>query len=157
MLRPDEQKEYLRLRGKGWAAKNALATARVNVLFELAEREGLVRFEAVDDTDTPDVSYFDTWTDLPASEREKLKKEELERIEREGAYGIQSFARFGCGELHPVDSCWGFVGEDWRDSGYDADVKLAALLSLGGRVRACPDKKPELEARLRALGWENEL
>lgn len=155
-MHADERKEYQRLRDKGWAAKEALRCARINALFVLAEREGLVKFEVVSDQETPDVSYFDTWG-LSREEAEKLKKAELQRIENEGAWGIVVHTRFACGELHPVDSCWGFVGNDWQDSGTDVDLKDTALMNIGAHVHAAPDTKPELEARLRALGWENQL
>ena len=152
-MHADERKEYQRLRDKGWTAQHALRSARINAVFWLAERDGLVKFEVVSDDETPDVSYIDTWG-VSRDEAAKLKKAELQRIDDEGAWGIVVHARLGCGELHTIDSCWGFVGNDWQDSGYDADLRITALTSIGAHAHATPNVKPELEARLRALGWE---
>jgi len=33
-----------------------------------------------------------------------------------------------------MDSCWGFVGDDWKDSGYDIDFKEAGLRKIGIKV-----------------------
>lgn len=59
-------------------------------------------------------------------------QEFVDKVNREGVYGIISQYKCPtCGEWITVDSCWGFVGDDWKGSGYDLDVKAAALEKAG--------------------------
>jgi hypothetical protein len=127
-------REYARYRALGYTATDALRSARINTLFEAAEDSGAVKFEVVYDQEQYDDSYLDTWSDIHKTKREHLRKQLWNRIEREGTYGIKAYA------LDPytyllveVDSVWGFIGNDWKDSGYDVDVKNSALQA----VQAC--------------------
>ena len=123
----DTRKEFARLRRVGFGASQALRGAHINVAFAAAERRGLVRLDVVCDHECYDDSYIDSWTDVSASQREQARRETRARLESDGVWGVQTFARQSCGAMHEVDSCWGFLGDDWRDSGYDHDLRRTAL------------------------------
>lgn len=126
----ETRKEYARLRKAGFGASQAARGARINVAFGRAAKAGLVRLDAIEDCEAYDDSYIDTWTDQAESVRAKARKETRARVESEGTCGVRTYAMGACGKLHEVDSCWGFIGDDWRDSGYDHDLKRAALDAL---------------------------
>ena len=68
----------------------------------------------------------------------KHKCDEAQRIERDGVTGIIAQVRTALGKWIEVDSCWGFVDDDWRDSGYDLDAMEAALDYLdSGQADGC--------------------
>jgi len=121
--------EYRRLRALGWRASEAIRAARINVLFDDYEAQGLVSWRVVADWTPYDASYIDTWHDVRPSERERIKRETYARVNDEGHWAVVTLARKACGELHDVDSTCGFIGDDWRDSGYDVDLRAAALLA----------------------------
>ncbi len=127
-------KEYARLRTRGWPAAEAFRSAKINVAFDDARRAGQVDFRTRDDQEPFDASYIDTWTDLSETARDKARKDALKRVESEGTYGIVSYVLRTCSEgvTHEIeiDSCWGFIGDGWKDSGYDVDLKRAALDAL---------------------------
>ena len=128
------ESEYYRLREVGWTALQALEAARINVLFSDAEEKGDVSFEVLPDPEPYDDSYIDTWDDVPEHMREAARNETRRRIENDGVWGIRSNAKLSCGSLHDVADCWGFVGDDWQDSGYDVDLKREALREAGYKV-----------------------
>lgn len=68
-----------------------------------------------------------TWRTCRYGQPCKHKCDEAQRIERNGVSGIVAQVRTALGEWVDVDSCWGFVGDDWKDSGYDLDAMTAAL------------------------------
>jgi hypothetical protein len=142
------QQEYKRLRTKGFAVVEAKRTARINVAFSRAEQDGIVRFKVVPDNIEPyDDSYIDTW-DCPDEEKLQLKRDLWEKIEREGVWGIVVEKHVKCehcksNRWDQVESCWGFVGEDWKDSGYDLDFKMAALQAVG----ICMDSKKKRDKK----------
>lgn len=121
MLTRDEQREYARLRAAGWHAKQALDEARTLVLFEQYEDAGWVRFRV-----EPDELYE---VDLdPSCFSQRDIEAEHARVNNKGAWGIISEYRCPLGGTwEHADSVWGFIGDDWRDSGYDGDVRRAAL------------------------------
>jgi len=129
-MNPAVLTEYRRLRGVYHSAKAALDAARVNVAFDAAAAQGLVALRVVADHDTYDASFVDTW-DLSSGRRARIKKEILRRADDEGVWGVVALAKGPCGHLHETDSCWGFIGNEWRDSGYDVDFKRAALAAVG--------------------------
>ena len=121
------QAEYRRLRRAGWSARAALRAARIRERFEDAESAGLVRFTVQPD-ECCEVLDFD------GTEREHA--DALERANSDGCWGIVSEERCPfCGHWFAVDSVWGFIGDDWQDSGYDDDVRESALVELGAHVR----------------------
>jgi hypothetical protein len=52
---------------------------------------------------------------------------EARRADREGVYGVSAQYRDTDGAWIRADECWGFVGEDWRESVYDTDAIDSAL------------------------------
>lgn len=108
------RREYSRLRAKGWHAGEALRAAKVTARFRNLEHEGLVRLSVHAD-DTPIGDCF-----------EDARDQEL--AQEQGLWGIVSERYCAtCDRWTPVDSVWGFIGEDWRDSAYDTDVMEAAI------------------------------
>lgn len=68
----------------------------------------------------------------------KHKCDTAQRIDRDGVSGIVAQVRTALGQWVTVDSCWGFVGDDWKDSGYDQDAIGAALDYLdSGKADGC--------------------
>lgn len=64
--------------------------------------------------------------EIPESRMAREEKEFEERIDREGVWGITG--EFWDGdEWIFVDSCWGFVGDDFRATGYEYECKHAVL------------------------------
>ena len=117
--------EYRRLRRLGWASKDAARAARVKERFEDAEDAGLVRLRVLPD----DCCEPDDFDGTPAQHTEAL-----ERASRDGCWGIVADYRCpACGNWASSDSVWGFIGDDWRDSGYDTDV-MACCLAAAAEV-----------------------
>lgn len=58
------------------------------------------------------------------------KCDTAQRIDRDGVCGVVAEYRDpDLGWTH-ADSCWGFVGDDWQDSGYAVDFMDAAMRAL---------------------------
>jgi len=128
--------EYERLRAKGFSEKDASRAAKIAVAFDEAERREVLRFRVLPDQEMYDDSYIDTWEDMTKEERTQAKLELWQKIERDGVWGIvveKYFKCDACGRQgwEQVDSCWGFVGDDWQDSGYDTDLKNQGLKAIG--------------------------
>lgn len=63
---------------------------------------------------------------------EEQKNEFIERVNRDGVWGLVSQYKCPtCQEWIDADSCWGFIGDDWKDSGIDLDLKWSALDKAG--------------------------
>ena len=123
--------EYRRLRRKDWPAKDALRAAKIHDVFTDLVNDGLAKLE-VEPEDCPyDDSFVDTWTDMRESDRARYKKKLQERVERDGHNCLVAYVLHEDESWESVDSCGGFAGDDWRDSGYDADLKLAVIDHLG--------------------------
>ena len=109
--------EIARLRAKfpTLPLRDVLRDARVNIAFLDAERSGRVEFHTRPD-DCPDLSFLeqDCFSDVRA--------EQYSRANDEGTWGI-----FVTVDGTEVDAVYGFIGEDWQDSGYDVDLKRTAL------------------------------
>lgn len=120
----NRKQEYERLRRLGWTAINAWRTAGANTRFAELEARGLVRVVCEPD----ECLTIDDLFGEGGTERE-LKAFEA-RCERDGVW------HYATEYLDPIDgwthadSCGGFVGDDWQDSGYDADMKEAAIEAL---------------------------
>jgi hypothetical protein len=136
--------EYIRLRSAGWRAREAFRAAKTAVRFAALAREGRVRLAAEPDGTPYDDSYIDTWH-VSAKEREKVRAETWRRIESEGVWGIVVYATVEGGREELIDSVWGFVGDDWRDSGYDEDLMDAAIKVA--ELNRCGDLDPACEGR----------
>jgi len=127
------KRKYDRLRKKGMDHDAAVRASRADAAFDyLASLDDLldscVKLDVVPDEEMFDDSYLE--------DDEKAKKELQERIEEDGVWGVKTFYfSYADGEWEEVDAVWGFVGEDWRDSGYDTDLKIAALKAYAGQKR----------------------
>lgn len=138
-IRKQALKYYQESRKQGAPALGAwtyaVRKAQVNAHWDRKESAGLVRM-----TIEPDelCSYDDLAGDMfnPKANPDinpsliaKQEKEFKDRIDRDGVWGIVT--EYFDGEAwQQADSCWGFVGDDWKDSGYDIDAKEAALDAL---------------------------
>ena len=127
--------EYKRLRAKNWNHIDSRNTAKINCAFEKAEAKELVRFRVISDDLPYDDSYIDTWPESD-EEKAKTKKQLWARIEREGVWCILVEKHITCKHCgsdrwEQLEHCCGFVGEDWKDSGYDTDFKRTALEAIG--------------------------
>lgn len=131
-------REYHRLRDKGWNASAAYRSAKTHARWRVAECDGLVRIVLTQDEDAYDVSYVDTWDDASHHEKERIKKDILSQVARDGVWTITGeYRQSDDDDWTAIDSVGGFVGDDWRDSGYDVDVMLTTLDALDeARLRA---------------------
>lgn len=128
-MRNSIQREYARLRAKGWTASYAFGAAKTNVAFAEAEALGHVRIEHVSD-DMP-YEYGD------AGDDPKWRAEVDRLIDSWGVWGIVAYYRDAVGDEHVADSCFGFIGNDLEDNGYDSDIKQSALDLLREEHEAC--------------------
>lgn len=121
------EREFRRLRGKGWLALQAWREAKSRARFDALEAAGVVRLRVEADELLYDDSYIDTWTSIPLVERERERRETWARIEREGVWGVCAEYLDPVDGWTPTDAVWGFVGDDWKDSGHDGDLRDAAV------------------------------
>jgi len=134
-------REYWRLRRLGWVAVSALDAARVKADFDDATGKGLVRLKVVpDDAYEIDDLAGDTFNpkanpNIPPARLERERKAFAESVDRNGVWGIVG-EYFDGEQWQHGDSVWGFVGENWQDSGYDRDV-MALTLDALHRVKLC--------------------
>lgn len=64
--------------------------------------------------------------DIPASRLQHDREDFIAKVNRDGVWGI--IGEYFDGEAwHHADSCFGFVGDDWKHSGYDTDIMRATL------------------------------
>jgi len=113
-------REYARLRRQGFSAHIALDYARTAEEWDALEY-GEVRLLAEPD-DSAD------FADLIGDAPESVVKSETKRADRDGVWGIVGqYLDPATGEWVTADSVWGFIGDDWQDSGYDYSVKRATL------------------------------
>ena len=115
IMETDYRAEYARLRALGWTAHSALYAARVRSLFDGRDDVRLL--------DVPDDEPYDPGEGETQAERARTRR----RLEREGHWRLEAQVRCTCGAWRTVDSVGGFIGEDWRDSGYDTDLMREAL------------------------------
>jgi hypothetical protein len=138
--------EYERLRRLGWRANQALAAAKLRDRF--AELDGdLVKLEVEPEIDFYDDSYIDCWTHLSERARARERNELRKRINSEGHWILVAYWRPNHdADWEMADSVGGFIGDDYRDSGYDDDLRRDALDAL--------QHHEELEAELEAARLE---
>lgn len=104
------------------------------------KHDGLVRLKVESDEccDLEELlgDYFDPVinTDVKPNKLAEQKQHEIDRINRDGVWGIVGEYLCGaCLQWVVANSCWGFIGEDWKGSGYDLDcmeVTLDALATI---------------------------
>lgn len=124
-MNTDTITRYNRERKLGFSAKCALQNAKTREKFKRYECAGLVRIRIEPDLERYDESYVDTW-DCSSKKKDRIKKEIFAKLERDGAWGIIAEACVNERWME-MDSVWGFIGEEWRDSGYDVDLMMAAI------------------------------
>ena len=103
--------------------------------WDVAEQADLVRLSIVaDDTGWDlDELFGDTYnpkvnSDIDPERLARERREEVERVNSEGVWGIVGQYRCPCCKTWiNADSIWGFVGEDWKDSVYDTDIQDTTL------------------------------
>lgn len=130
---------YENLRRKGWATKAAWRRAKLLSVWQEAVASGLVRLNIVAD-DSFDMENLkgDTFNREcnPEIQESRMAREEKEfenRVESEGVWGIVGEWRLRTeDEWEQADACWGFVGDDWKESGYDYDIMKSTLDALDG-------------------------
>lgn len=159
---------YKEQRKKGERAKQAFYSARTLIewdrldgfTFDGDERAktlgpgetiynpGPVRLLVEWDDSPYDDSYLDGW-DMPESELKRVRKELWDRINRDGVTGLVGQYWNGQ-EWEHVDSCWGFIGDDWRDSGYDTDIMAETMRAynnhLASMARDLEATRPDMYA-----------
>jgi hypothetical protein len=74
--------------------------------------------------------------DIHPDRLERERKAEVERVERDGVWGVVG-EFFDGEEWQHADSCFGFIGDDWKDSGYDVDIMASTLRQA--KERACAE------------------
>jgi hypothetical protein len=74
--------------------------------------------------------------DIPESRLERERKREIERINRDGVCGVIG-EYFDGEQWEQADSCWGFIGDDWKESGYDKDI-MASTIKAADNADKCP-------------------
>lgn len=122
--------EYRRLRAKNWPAASAMRAARVNVAWGDAEDDGLVELTCEPDQCSTIEECSGDYSDLVPHMREKYRKQDLETAERDGIWVYSTHYRASVdSEVECADSIGGVTG-DFQDSGYDVDLKSAALEAL---------------------------
>lgn len=149
------KREYFALRRVGWLAKwayhGAVTRCRWRALggWIVADSEareccklkpwdgceGRVRIRVVpDDTASFDDLCGDTYNptahpDIPPARIAREREEFRRMVDSGGVWGI--IGEFWNGDRwQQVDSCYGFVGDDWRESGYLEDCQWATLEAL---------------------------
>ena len=135
---------YQRERATGFPAKWALSNARTRMEWEKHEvakysrgqpidpQRGDVRLRMVPDEmcslEDLEGDCFDSKAnpDISASKLHRDREEFIAKVNREGVWGIIGEYFDGEAWKH-ADSCFGFVGDDWKNSGYDTDIMRATL------------------------------
>jgi hypothetical protein len=150
------RKAYLRERAKGNLSRIALFNAKTRIAwdkanghvigdgervpcYEPAFRDVRLRIVADDCCDLENL-LGDTYnpkvnTDIPESRLERERQQEIDRINRDGVWGVIG-EYFDGEQWEHVDSCFGFVGQDWKDSGYDVDI-MASTMDAARKARKC--------------------
>lgn len=86
---------------------------------------------------------------LTPSQRERERKAFVERVRDEGATCLIG-EYFDGDDWQHADSCWGFIGDDWKDSGYDVDIMRATLSAYDAHAesvaRDTESERPDMYA-----------
>lgn len=147
-------RRYLRERALGAQARWALLNARTRLEWDakggdiIEEHEhsrdakrGDVRLRIVaDDVSSCDDLFGDLFdpkvnSDIPRERLERERQAEIDRVNRDGVWGVVG-EYFDGEDWQHADSCYGFIGEDWKDSGYDTDI-MRSTLKQAKEVRVC--------------------
>jgi len=157
---------YQRERARGFQASWALSNALTRLEWdkhEVAEyssgepidpKRGNVRLRVVlDETCSLDDLEGDCFNpkanpDIPASRLQRDREQFIAKVNQEGVWGI--IGEYFDGETwQHADSCFGFVGDDWKNSGYDTDI-MRATLDKAKAARVCRSCGRPIKTALRA-------
>lgn len=117
-MTPD--REYRRLRNKGWRASEAFRAARIRADFQAHQDNVRLSIEPDDCVDLDNI--------IPDFYTPREREAEIKRIDWHGVWGlVGEFLDPLTRQWVRADAVWGFVGEDWKDSGYDDDIRASAL------------------------------
>jgi hypothetical protein len=114
----------------------SMSNQEVKNAFQDAVKKGLLRIRVLPDENV-DLEYLlgdmynpEVNPEIPEEELKRQERLEVDRIAREGVWGIVGEIKCtSCGQWEYVSSCWGFVGEDWKDCG-DIDIMHECLQEL---------------------------
>lgn len=115
----------------------------IDTRFSELEKLGLVRIRIEPDY-ICDLEYLlgdgfkpEVCPEIDPEELEKQKQAEIRQINNEGVWGIVGeYLKPECthckrkASWEHVDSIWGFIGDSWKNSGYDADIKAATIAAF---------------------------
>lgn len=138
-------REYKRLRKLGFIPRQASDGAKAKTEFGRLEMQDKVRLRVEPDNDADMGNLkgdcFDPRVnpDIPQAKLEQAEREFEERIERDGVVGIiAEYWDERNEEWEHADSCFGFIGDDWIDSGYDFDLMQSAVDAYYGQAKEEP-------------------
>lgn len=132
--------KYTELRLMGYTALVAFNQAKRYLEYMEERRKTLAKWDELEtqgkvrlkiepdyDADLDDLlgdSYDPTVNpDIPAKRLAQEREWEIDRINREGVWGIVGQYKCKCcGSWTTADSVWGVVGDDWKESGYDLEI-----------------------------------
>jgi hypothetical protein len=159
---------YQRERARGFQARCALSNARTRLEWDKHEvakyssgkpinpKRSDVRLRVVPDElcslEDLEGDCFNTKTNpgIPASRLERDRKEFIEKVNAEGVWGI--IGEYFDGEAwQHADSCFGFVGDDWKHSGYDTDI-MRETLDAAHNVKVCRYCKRPILLKIQTQG-----
>jgi hypothetical protein len=105
----------------------------MQVTWDKLESAGLVRLEIVPD-DSPDLSFLDQ------KEFSRYRQKGYDRANNDGVWGIVGQYRMDeDSDWMNADSVFGFIGDDWKGSGYDTDIERNTIQSwVKGKKSMCP-------------------
>jgi hypothetical protein len=127
--------EYRRLRAKGWAAKEAKRTAKVNVAFAAYEARGLVKIEAEPDECAFIEDVMGDYSDLDEDQRQEYRADDYKTAYREGIWVYFTSYRVSENAAWQVaDSIGACVGR--LDDSYGEDLRKGALDALDAAFAA---------------------
>lgn len=116
------------------ALESARDKVKINTLWSENENSVRIRVEPDYDVDL-DFLLGDSYNpevnpDIQPHVLKRQEKEEIDRINREGVYGIiGEYKCHCCGNWQTADSVWGFVGDDWKEA--EDEIKYATLAAAG--------------------------
>ncbi len=112
-------------------------------VWPMLELWGLVRLDIVPDEVcmledlAGDCFNPDVNTDIPPARLAEEYRHFCDRVDRDGVWGIVGEWRLpidaavdDADAWQHADSCFGFVGDDWKGSGHDADIMRQAMRDL---------------------------
>ena len=100
-------------------ASAALRSAKIDAAWSEYDNDQ-VRLRLVPDDDV-DLSWLDQ-----DHYSEKYRSEQRQRADQDGCWILVGESLDG-EEWIVADSCGGFIGEDWKGSGYDDDIKRSTM------------------------------